>query len=76
MKPFDIRKILRIANQTEIDLWIKGRSLEKDLMYTSRTLALNLKMQMKISDVEYQGDLSKATFYYTAEGRIDFRQLI
>ena len=76
LKPFDIRKILRIANQTEIDLWIKGRSLEKDLMYTSRTLALNLKMQMKISDVEYQGDLSKATFYYTAEGRIDFRQLI
>lgn len=76
LKPFDIRKILRIANQAEIDQWIKGRSLEKDLMFKSRTLALNLKMQMKISDVEYQGDLSKATFYYTAEGRIDFRQLI
>jgi cell fate regulator YaaT (PSP1 superfamily) len=76
LKPMETRKILRIANQEEIDKWIKGRSLEKDLMYKARTLALNLKMEMKISDVEYQGDLSKATFYYTAEGRVDFRQLI
>jgi cell fate regulator YaaT (PSP1 superfamily) len=45
-------------------------------MYKSRTLAVNLKLEMKISDVEYQADLSRATFYYTAEGRIDFRQLI
>jgi cell fate regulator YaaT (PSP1 superfamily) len=76
LKPMETRKILRIANQEEIDKWIKGRSLEKDLMYKARTLALNLNMEMKISDVEYQGDLSKATFYYTAEGRVDFRQLI
>jgi cell fate regulator YaaT (PSP1 superfamily) len=76
LKPMETRKILRIAKQEEIDKWIKGRSLEKDLMYKARTLALNLKMEMKISDVEYQGDLSKATFYYTAEGRVDFRQLI
>ena len=76
LKPMETRKILRIANQEEIDKWIKGRSLEKDLMRKARTLALNLKMEMKISDVEYQGDLSKATFYYTAEGRVDFRQLI
>jgi cell fate regulator YaaT (PSP1 superfamily) len=76
LKPMETRKILRIANQEEIDKWIKGRSLEKELMYKARTLALNLKMEMKISDVEYQGDLSKATFYYTAEGRVDFRQLI
>jgi cell fate regulator YaaT (PSP1 superfamily) len=72
----ETRKILRIANQEEIDKWIKGRSLEKDLMFKARTLALNLNMEMKISDVEYQGDLIKATFYYTAEGRVDFRQLI
>lgn len=45
-------------------------------MFESRTLALKLNLEMKISDVEYQGDLSKATFYYTAEGRVDFRQLI
>jgi cell fate regulator YaaT (PSP1 superfamily) len=76
LKPMEIKKILRIANQEEIDKWIKGRSLEKDLMYKARTLAMNLNMEMKISDVEYQGDLSKATFYYTAEGRVDFRQLI
>ncbi|MFM8241916.1 MAG: stage 0 sporulation family protein, partial [Crocinitomicaceae bacterium] len=76
LKPLEIRKILRIANQEEIDKWIKGRSLEKELMYKARTLALNLNLEMKISDVEYQGDFSKATFYYTAEGRVDFRQLI
>jgi cell fate regulator YaaT (PSP1 superfamily) len=76
LKPMETRKILRIANKEEIDKWIKGRSLEKDLMYKARTLALNLNMEMKISDVEYQGDLTKATFYYTAEGRVDFRQLI
>ncbi|MBM3418389.1 MAG: hypothetical protein FJY17_05640 [Bacteroidetes bacterium] len=76
LKPLEIKKLLRIANQEEIDKWIKGRSLEKELMYKARTLALNLNLDMKISDVEYQGDLSKATFYYTAEGRVDFRQLI
>ena len=75
-KAMEARKIMRIANQEEIDKWIKGRSLEKDLMTQSRVLAMNLKLDMKISDVEYQGDLSKATFYYTAENRIDFRQLI
>jgi cell fate regulator YaaT (PSP1 superfamily) len=75
-KPFETKKILRIANQEEIDKWIKGRSLEKELMHKARTLALNLNLEMKISDVEYQGDLSKVTFYYTAEGRVDFRQLI
>jgi len=76
LKPLETRKILRIANQKDIDLWIKGRSKEKDLMYKSRTLALNLALEMKISDVEFQGDGTKAIFYYTAEGRVDFRQLI
>jgi cell fate regulator YaaT (PSP1 superfamily) len=76
LKALECKKILRIANQEEIDKWIKGRGLERDLITQSRTLAQNLKLDMKISDVEYQADLSKATFYYTAEGRIDFRQLI
>ncbi len=75
-KAFEAKKILRIANQEDIDKWIQGRSFEKDVMFKSRTLALALNLQMKISDVEYQGDLSKALFYYTAEGRVDFRQLI
>jgi cell fate regulator YaaT (PSP1 superfamily) len=76
LKTMECKKILHIANQEEIDKWIKGRSLERDLLTQSRTFAQNLRLDMKISDVEYQADLSKATFYYTAEGRIDFRQLI
>lgn len=75
-KPLETRKILRVADQKDIDLWIKARSKEKELMYKARTLALNIGLEMKISDVEYQGDMSKAIFYYTAEGRVDFRQLI
>jgi cell fate regulator YaaT (PSP1 superfamily) len=75
-KPMEAKKIIRIATQEDIDKWAKARSLEKEVMYQSRTLAVNIGLEMKISDVEYQGDLSKATFYYTAEGRVDFRQLI
>ncbi|MEY3592217.1 MAG: hypothetical protein RLZZ38_1193 [Bacteroidota bacterium] len=76
LKVSECKKIFQISNQEQIDKWIQGRGLERDLLTQSRTLALNLKLDMKISDVEYQGDLSKATFYYTAESRIDFRQLI
>jgi cell fate regulator YaaT (PSP1 superfamily) len=75
-KTVEAKNIKGIAVQDDIDKWIKARSLEKEVMYKSRTLAVNLGLQMKISDVEYQADLSKATFYYTAEGRVDFRQLI
>lgn len=76
LKPIEAKKIFRIANQEDIEKWTKGRSLEKELMFESRTLALRLNLEMKISDVEYQADLTKATFYYTADGRVDFRQLI
>jgi cell fate regulator YaaT (PSP1 superfamily) len=72
----EAKKIIRIATQEDIDNWTKARALEKDVMFSARTLAVNLGLQMKISDVEYQGDLTKATFYYTADGRVDFRQLI
>ncbi len=75
-KPMEAKRILRIAEQEDIDRWIKARSLEKEAIHKARTLALNLKLEMKISDVEYQGDLTKAVFYYTADGRVDFRQLI
>lgn len=75
-KPMEAKKIYRIANQDDIDKWAKSRELEKEVMYQSRTLAVNLNLNMKISDVEYQGDLTKATFYYTSEDRVDFRQLI
>mgnify|MGYP001026028439 CR=1 FL=1 len=76
LKPMEIKKIYRIATQEDMDKWVDARGLEKDVMFQARTLALKLNLEMKISDVEYQGDLSKATFYYTAEGRVDFRQLI
>ncbi len=72
----DFKKIHRIATQEDIDKWKVGQAKETDLIYQSRKLASELKLEMKISDVEYQGDLLKATFYYTAEGRVDFRQLI
>ena len=76
LKPLETKKIFRTATQDDIDKWMKSRELEKEVMFQSRTLALNLNLDMKISDVEYQGDLSKATFYYTADDRVDFRQLI
>jgi cell fate regulator YaaT (PSP1 superfamily) len=76
LKPAEVRKIMRIATQDDIDKWVKARALESEVMYQARTLAVNLGLEMKIGDVEYQGDLTKATFYYTAEGRVDFRQLI
>jgi len=76
LKPMEVRKIHRIAVQEDVDKWAQARALESEVMFRSRTLAVNIGLEMKISDVEYQGDLSKATFYYTAEGRVDFRQLI
>lgn len=76
LKPLETKKIFRIANEEDMEKWVRARSLEKEVMFQSRTLALNLNLNMKISDVEYQGDLSKATFYYTADDRVDFRQLI
>jgi cell fate regulator YaaT (PSP1 superfamily) len=54
LKPLETKKILRIANQSDIDKWAKSRELEKEVMFQARVLALNLKLQMKISDVEYQ----------------------
>lgn len=72
----EIKKVYRKAKQEEIEKWKQARELEDKTMHRARTLALNLGLEMKISDVEYQGDKTKATFYYTAEGRVDFRELI
>lgn len=75
-KPHEARKIKRIAEKADVEKWMAARDMESEVMFQARTLAINLKLEMKISDVEYQGDGTKATFYYTAEGRVDFRQLI
>ncbi|MFS4455257.1 stage 0 sporulation family protein [Maribacter sp. 2304DJ31-5] len=72
----DFSKIYRKATQKDIDIWQKCRAREEEIKKRSREIAIILKLQMKISDVEFQGDGSKATFYYTAEERVDFRQLI
>ena len=72
----EIKKIYRKAKQQDIDKWHEAQALETQTMYKARTFALQHGLEMKISDVEYQGDKTKAIFYYTAEGRVDFRQLI
>lgn len=69
-------KIYRKASQRDIDVWQKCRDKEEEIKKRSREIAISLNLQMKLSDIEFQGDGSKATFYYTAEERVDFRQLI
>jgi len=72
----DLAKIYRKATQKDIDIWSDCREKEEKIKVKAREIAINLKLEMKISDIEYQGDGSKATFYYTANDRVDFRQLI
>ncbi|MBU2948195.1 PSP1 domain-containing protein [Zobellia uliginosa] len=75
-KDKNLPKIHRKASQNDIDKWQKCRDREEEIKKRAREIAIILKLQMKISDVEFQGDGSKATFFYTAEDRVDFRQLI
>jgi len=72
----ELPKIYRMASQKDIDVWQKVRDREKEVQKRSREIAIRLGLQMKISDVEFQGDGSKVIFYYTAEERVDFRELI
>lgn len=72
----ELQKIYRKATQKDIDMWQKVRANENEIQKRSREIAMHLNLKMKISDIEYQGDGSKAIFYYTAEERVDFRQLI
>ncbi|WP_203257404.1 PSP1 domain-containing protein [Hyunsoonleella ulvae] len=72
----DILKIYRKASQKDIDIWQKSRDREEPMKVKARQFAIDLRLEMKISDIEFQGDGSKATFYYTAEERVDFRELI
>ncbi|SDH26572.1 PSP1 domain-containing protein [Myroides phaeus] len=72
----EILKIYRKATQKDIDIWQEARAREEKVKVRAREMAIALNLEMKISDVEFQGDASKATFYYTASERVDFRQLI
>ncbi len=72
----EITKIYRKASQKDIDIWSNARDKEEPMKVRARELAISHKLEMKISDIEFQGDGSKATFYYTANDRVDFRLLI
>lgn len=75
-KADDIKKVYRKARQTDVEKWLHSRSLERETMIRTRRIVGSLNLDMKINDVEYQGDGTKAIFYYTAEDRVDFRILI
>ncbi|MEM9679004.1 MAG: regulatory iron-sulfur-containing complex subunit RicT [Bacteroidota bacterium] len=72
----NVLKIYRKASQKDIDIWSSSREKEEPMKVKARQFAIDLNLKMKISDIEFQGDGSKATFYYTAEERVDFRELI
>lgn len=77
--PYDsveIKSLYRKAKTADIDKWQATIGREVDTMYKARVIASGLKLEMKLSDVEFQGDGSKATFFYTAPDRVDFRELI
>ena len=73
---YEIRNIVRLANEADHQRAAEAHAKEQDTMIKARQLAKSLGLEMKIGDVEFQGDGSKAIFYYIAEGRVDFRQLI
>lgn len=72
----EIPRVFRKAKQSDLDTFEAAKSKEVDTMIRSRQIAADLKLNMKIGDVEYQGDGNKAIFYYIADDRVDFRQLI
>jgi cell fate regulator YaaT (PSP1 superfamily) len=76
IKSVDLKKIYRIARPIDIEKWQEAVSLEYTTMIQSRKMASSLGLNMKIGDVDFQGDKTKAIFYYIADERIDFRELI
>ncbi|MBO4906422.1 MAG: hypothetical protein J5486_05230 [Bacteroidaceae bacterium] len=74
--PDDIKHIYRKARPVDMEKYEEAKALEHETMIRSRQIAKDLGLEMKIGDVEYQGDGQKAIFYYIADGRVDFRQLI
>ena len=76
LETFEFKRVYRKAKQADIEKWEEARNLEHETMLESRRIAERLNLNMKIGDVEYQGDKTKAIFYYIADERVDFRQLI
>ncbi|MBL7941694.1 MAG: hypothetical protein JNM00_02955 [Flavobacteriales bacterium] len=73
---YQVRKVYRKAKQEDIERWQEARMTEPAALLRAREIARSLGLEMKLTDVEYQGDRSKATFFYSAEDRVDFRELI
>ena len=71
-----IRKLFRIASENDMQKWKDAVANEDDILVKAKRIIEDSKLEMKLTDVEFQGDNSKATFYYTAEKRVDFRELI
>lgn len=71
-----IRTVLRLATETDINTLLDARNKEKETMVRARAMARQLNLEMKIGDVEFQGDFKKVTIFYTADGRVDFRELV
>jgi cell fate regulator YaaT (PSP1 superfamily) len=72
----ELKSVYRKASESDLEKWKEGRDLENETMHQARKMALKLGLRMKLGDVEFQADKSKAVFYYTAEERVDFRELI
>jgi cell fate regulator YaaT (PSP1 superfamily) len=72
----DMKKILRLSNEKELEIFTKNKAREKDALTTSRVIARGLNLDMKLIEVEIQADGKKGTFFYTADDRVDFRELI
>ncbi|WP_339703478.1 regulatory iron-sulfur-containing complex subunit RicT, partial [uncultured Marixanthomonas sp.] len=72
----EIPQVYRIASEKDVEKWVAAREKEDPMKIRARQIAIRLQLKMKISDIEFQGDGSKATFYYTADERVDFRDLI
>ncbi len=72
----DMKRILRRSGQTDVEKWKESKSREKEALVRSRAMARQLNLQMKLAEVEFQADGKKATFFYTADDRVDFRELI
>src|SRR5690606_9237480 len=71
-----IRKIYRIAHQKDLEKFEEVKKREMPTLYRTREIIRSMKLAMKLSDIEYQADNTKATFYYSADDRVDFRELI
>ncbi len=72
----ELKTIYRRAKTSDIEKWVEAVKREDETYHKTKKITMDMKMDMKINDVEYQGDGTKATFYYTADERVDFRELI